>query len=133
MRKWQKVTGAKELRQYERRRGFVRATMITAAGPVRAFVRNLSCGGALLDCAAAAAKGDRVRLCCEDLLAEAMIAWRQDKQIGLQFAEPLSETLIAEFMSARPHRDGRKRGKRPAANAHPAESPGAARAAETAT
>jgi hypothetical protein len=110
MKKWQKVTNAKEQREHERKRVFIRATMITAAGSVRAFVRNLSCGGALLDCNAAARKGDSVELHCEDLVAAATIAWMHDKQIGLQFAEPLpADYIMARLDEASPRS---KRGPR---------------------
>ena len=104
MRKWQKASGTKEQREHERKRVFIRATMATAAGVERAFVRNLSCGGALLDCNAAVRTGDSVQLRCEELLADATIAWTHNKQIGLQFAEALPDERIATFLSARPPR-----------------------------
>jgi PilZ domain-containing protein len=113
VKKWQKVTGAKEQREHERKRVFLKATMITAAGTFRAFVRNLSCGGALLDCTAAGRRGDSVQLRCDLLLADATIAWTHGKQMGLQFAQPLPESLIAACLGAPPPR---RRGERSAAH-----------------
>jgi hypothetical protein len=119
MKKWQKVSGAKEQREHERRRVFLRATLITGAGAVRAFVRNLSCGGALLDCNGAGAKGDSVQLRCEILCADAMIAWTHGKQIGLQFVQPLPEEVIAACLGAPPRRSGGRSATKPIVGASP--------------
>jgi hypothetical protein len=101
MKKWQKVRRVREEREHARIAVFIRARMRTANSEVRVFVRNLSCGGAQVDTNEPAHAGDAVRLHCDDLVADAIVAWADSKRLGLRFLEPIEEGLLAPYIRKR--------------------------------
>ena len=104
MRKWQKITGAKDRRVYERTAVFIRATLETPNGDLRVFLRNISGGGALLDAENNLVTNMEVTLRCGDFVMPARIAWARPKRIGLAFAEVISDEQVAAFVGSKSRR-----------------------------
>ena len=104
MRKWQKITGAKDRRVYERTAVFIRAALDTPNGELRVFLRNISRSGALLDAENNLVTNMEVTLRCGDFVMPARIAWARPKRIGLAFAEVISDEQVASFVGSKSRR-----------------------------
>lgn len=110
MRKWQKVSGAKERRVFERSIVLVRATLETEQGEMRVFLRNLSRSGALIDTSDELPIGTIVTLHCGKSVVPARVVWARRPRFGLAFRDLLSETEVQRHVSperARPATRGR--------------------------
>ena len=104
MRKWEKASEIKERRGHRRATVLLRARLVTAGGEVRAYVRNISQGGAMIDANHEIARGEAVKLLCGDHAISAQIAWRDGTRLGLAFVAELSESEIAELTAQKPER-----------------------------
>jgi hypothetical protein len=104
VRKWQKITGAKDRRVYERTAVFIRASLETPNGELRAFLRNISRSGALLDGENNLATNTPVTLRCGDFVMPARVAWARPKRIGLAFSEVITDEQVAAFVGSKSRR-----------------------------
>jgi hypothetical protein len=110
LKKWQKVSGAKERRVFERSIVLVRATLSTEKGDVRVFLRNLSRSGALVDTAEDLPIGTIVTLQCGKTVVPSRVVWSKHPRIGLVFRDLISEAEVQRHVSperSRPATRGR--------------------------
>lgn len=110
MKKWQKVSSAKERRVFERSIVLVRAKLDTEKGEVRVFLRNLSRSGALIDTSETLPIGTIVTLHCGKSVVPARIVWAKAPRFGLAFRDLLSEAEVQRHVSperSRPPTRGR--------------------------
>ena len=113
MKKWQKVSGGKERRVFERSIVLVRATLTTEKGDVRVFLRNLSRSGALIDTSEELPIGSIVTLQCGKTIVPSRIVWAKRPRFGLAFRDLLSEAEVQRHVSAERARPA-TRGRPPA-------------------
>ena len=104
MRKWEKTSEIKERRGHRRSTVMLRARLVTAAGEVRAYVRNISRSGAMIDANHEIARGEAVKLLCGDYALSAQVAWCDGARLGLAFVAELGEAEIAELTAQKPER-----------------------------
>jgi hypothetical protein len=71
---------------------FVAAMLYGADGSVAVRIRNMSRGGALIECAPGLAEGAPVRLTRGSLSANGHIAWARDNRAGIAFAAAVAVT-----------------------------------------
>lgn len=119
MKKWQKVSGAKDRRVFERSVVLVRAMLTTEDGEVRVFLRNLSRSGALIDTSEQLPIGTVVTLHCGKTVVHSRIVWAKRPRYGLAFRDLISETEVQRHVSperARPATRGRPPASRREAN-----------------
>lgn len=110
MKKWQKVSGSKERRIFERSVVLVRASLTTERGEYRVFLRNLSRSGALIDASEDLPIGTIVTLQCGKTIAMAKIVWARRPRFGLKFRDLISEAEVQRHVTpeqARPATRGR--------------------------
>jgi len=110
LRKWQKVSGAKDRRVFERSIVLIRATLKTESGEIRVFLRNLSRSGALIDTSEDLPIGTIVTLQCGKSVVASRVVWARKPRFGLAFRDLLSETEVQRHVSperARPATRGR--------------------------
>ena len=110
MKKWQKVSGGKERRVFERSIVLVRATLTTEKGEMRVYLRNLSRSGALIDTSEDLAIGDIVTLQCGKSVVPSRVVWAKRPRFGLVFRDLISETEVQRHVSperSRPPTRGR--------------------------
>jgi hypothetical protein len=110
LRKWQKVSSAKERRVFERSIVLVRAMIETEEGEVRVFLRNLSRSGALIDTSEDLPIGTIVTLHCGKSVVQSRVVWARKPRYGLAFRDLISETEVQRHVSperARPATRGR--------------------------
>ena len=110
MKKWQKVSGAKERRVFERSIVLVRAMLETENGDIRGFLRNLSRSGALIDTSENLQIGTIVTLHCGKSVVPARVVWAKRPRFGLVFRDLLSEAEVQRHVSperSRPATRGR--------------------------
>lgn len=110
MKKWQKVSGAKDRRVFERSIVLVRAMLTTDEGEVRVFLRNLSRSGALVDTSDDLPIGTIVTLHCGKSVVPARIVWAKRPRYGLAFRDLISEAEVQRHVSperSRPATRGR--------------------------
>lgn len=110
MKKWQKISSAKERRVFERSIVLVRATLETEKGEVRVFLRNLSRSGALIDTSESLSIGTIVTLHCGKSVVPAQIVWARAPRFGLAFRDLLGEAEVQRHVSperSRPPTRGR--------------------------
>lgn len=113
MKKWQKVSGAKERRVFERSIVLVRAALTTEKGDIRIFLRNLSRSGALIDTAEDLPIGSVVTLQCGKTVVACRVVWARRPRFGLVFRDLLSEAEVQRHVSAERSRPA-TRGRPPA-------------------
>jgi hypothetical protein len=113
LRKWQKVSGAKERRVFERSIVLVRAMLETEQGQVRVFLRNLSRSGALIDTSEELPIGSIVTLHCGKSVVPSRVVWARRPRFGLAFRDLLSESEVQRHVSAERSRPA-TRGRPPA-------------------
>jgi hypothetical protein len=113
LRKWQKVSGAKERRVFERSIVLVRATLSTEKGDLRVFLRNLSRSGALVDTAEDMPIGSIVTLHCGKTVVDCRVVWAKRPRFGLVFRDLISEAEVQRHVSAERSRPA-TRGRPPA-------------------
>lgn len=118
MKKWQKVSGAKERRVFERSIVLVRAVLNTEKGEVRVFLRNLSRSGALIDTSEDLPIGSIVTLHCGKSIVPSRIVWAKRPRFGLVFRDLLSEAEVQRHVSAERSRPA-TRGRPPASRREP--------------
>lgn len=99
MRKWQKVSSAKERRVFERSIVLVRASIETENGEFRVFLRNLSRSGALIDASEDLPIGSIVTLHCGKTIATARVVWARKPRFGLAFRDLISEAEVQRHVS----------------------------------
>jgi hypothetical protein len=119
LKKWQKVSGAKDRRVFERSVVLVRAMLTTEAGEVRVFLRNLSRSGALIDTSENLEIGSIVTLHCGKSVVASRIVWAKRPRYGLAFRDLISEAEVQRHVSperARPATRGRPPASRREAN-----------------
>lgn len=104
MRKWDKASEIKERRGHRRATVLLRARLVTAAGELRAYVRNISRGGAMIDANHNLEGGQAVKLLCGDYAMSAQVAWIDGKRLGLAFVAELSEAELASLTEQKPQR-----------------------------
>jgi hypothetical protein len=110
VKKWQKVSGAKDRRVFERSIVLVRASLTTDEGEKRVFLRNLSRSGALIDTADELPIGTVVTLNCGKSAVPARVVWAKKPRYGLAFRDLLSETEVQRHVAperSRPATRGR--------------------------
>ncbi len=110
MKKWQKVSGAKDRRVFERSIVLVRASLTTDEGEKRVFLRNLSRSGALIDTADELPIGTVVTLNCGKSVVPARVVWAKKPRYGLAFRDLLTETEVQRHVAperSRPATRGR--------------------------
>ena len=110
MKKWQKVSSAKDRRVFERSIVLVRATITTDDGEVRVFLRNLSRSGALIDTSEDLPIGSIVTLHCGKSVVPSRVVWARSPRFGLAFRDLISEAEVQKHVSperARPATRGR--------------------------
>ena len=110
MKKWQKVSSAKDRRVFERSIVLVRVTIETEAGEIRAFLRNLSRSGALIDTSENLAIGTVVTLHCGKSVVPSRVVWARQPRFGLVFRDLLSEAEVQRHVAperSRPATRGR--------------------------
>jgi hypothetical protein len=98
MRKWDQTSAIKERRGHRRSTVMLRARLITAAGEVRAYVRNISRSGAMIDANHDLAGGEAVKLLCGDYAMSAQVAWFDGARLGLAFVTELSEDELTDLI-----------------------------------
>jgi len=113
VKKWQKVSGAKERRVFERSIVLVRATLTTEKGDIRVFLRNLSRSGALIDTSEQLPIGTIVTLTCGKTTVHSRVVWAKCPRFGLAFRDLLSEAEVQRHVSAERARPA-TRGRPPA-------------------
>jgi hypothetical protein len=113
LRKWQKVSGAKERRVFERSIVLVRAMLETEQGQVRVFLRNLSRSGALIDTSEELPIGTIVTLHCGKSVVPSRVVWARRPRFGLAFRDLISESEVQRHVSAERSRPA-TRGRPPA-------------------
>ena len=118
MKKWQKVSGSKERRVFERSIVLLRATLATEDGEVRVFLRNLSRSGALIDTSDELAIGTVVTLHCGKSVIPARIVWARRPRFGLAFRDLLSVAEVQKHVSEERSRPP-TRGRPPASRREP--------------
>ena len=94
LKKWQKISGAKERRVFERSLVLVRATFDTGDEEHRVFLRNLSRSGALIDANDQLPVGTIGVLRCGNIKAPARIVWARSPRFGLAFRDLLDEAEV---------------------------------------
>jgi hypothetical protein len=119
VRKWQKVSGAKERRVFERSIVLVRATLSTERGDVRIFLRNLSRSGALIDTSEDLSIGSIVTLHCGKTVVACRVVWAKRPRFGLVFRDLISESEVQRHVSPERSRPA-TRGRPPASRREPA-------------
>lgn len=110
LKKWQKISGAKERRVFERSIVLVRASLATENGEMRVFLRNLSRSGALIDTSDNLEIGTVVTLQCGKSVVPARIVWAKKPRYGLAFRDLISEAEVQRHVSperSRPATRGR--------------------------
>jgi len=110
LRKWQKVSGTKERRVFERSIVLVRAMLETENGDVRVFLRNLSRSGALIDTSDNLPIGSIVTLHCGKSVVPARVVWAKRPRFGLAFRDLISDTEVQRHVAperSRPATRGR--------------------------
>lgn len=110
MKKWQKVSGAKDRRVFERSIVLIRAMLSTEEGEVRVFLRNLSRSGALIDTSEELPIGTIVTLHCGKSVVPSRIVWAKRPRYGLSFRDLISEAEVQRHVSperSRPATRGR--------------------------
>ena len=110
MKKWQKVSGAKDRRVFERSIVLVRAMLTTEEGEKRVFLRNLSRSGALIDTSDDLPIGTVVTLHVGKSVVPARLVWAKRPRYGLAFRDLLSEAEVQRHVSperSRPATRGR--------------------------
>jgi len=100
VKKWQKVSSAKERRVFERSIVLVRATLETENGEIRAFLRNLSRSGALIDASEDLHIGMIVTLHCGKSSVPARIVWAKRPRFGLAFRDLISDAEVQRHVTA---------------------------------
>lgn len=80
---------------------FLKASLGTPDGDVRAFLRNISRSGALVDTNHDLAVGMPVTLHCHDLTIPARVAWAGEKRVGLEFRQPIEEEMVRALAGSR--------------------------------
>jgi hypothetical protein len=118
LRKWQKVSSAKERRVFERSIVLVRATLSTDKGDIRVFLRNLSRSGALIDTSEDLPIGTIVTLQCGKSIVPSRVVWARSPRYGLVFRELLSESEVQRHVSPERSRPA-TRGRPPASRREP--------------
>ena len=113
MKKWQKVSGTKERRVFERSIVLVRAALATDRGELRVFLRNLSRSGALIDTAEDLPIGSIVTLHCGKTIVPCRVVWAKRPRFGLVFRDLISEAEVQRHVSAERSRPA-TRGRPPA-------------------
>ena len=113
MKKWQKVSGGKERRVFERSIVLVRATLETENGEIRVYLRNLSRSGALIDAAENLPIGSIVTLHCGKSVVPSRIVWARSPRFGLVLRDLISEAEVQRHVSAERSRPA-TRGRPPA-------------------
>ena len=98
---------------FERSIVLLRVTIATEAGEIRAFLRNLSRSGALIDTSEKLAIGAIVTLHCGKTVAPSRIVWARQPRYGLAFRDLLSEAEVLRHVSAERSRPA-TRGRPPA-------------------
>ena len=61
-----------------------------------AKLHNLSRGGAMVETAAALARGSRLVLSCGTIEANATVVWHDGQTFGLRFAAPVNDAVIRQ-------------------------------------
>jgi hypothetical protein len=110
VKKWQKVSGAKDRRVFERSIVLVRAMLETEKGDIRVFLRNLSRSGALIDTSEELPIGSIVTLHCGKSVVASRVVWARRPRFGLVFRDLLSDTEVQRHVSperSRPATRGR--------------------------
>lgn len=110
LKKWQKVSGGKERRVFERSIVLIRATLTTEKGDIRVFLRNLSRSGALIDASEDLPIGTVVTLQCGKTVVTSRVVWARSPRFGLAFRELISEAEVQKHVSperAKPPTRGR--------------------------
>jgi hypothetical protein len=100
LKKWQKVSSAKERRVFERSIVLVRASLETEHGELRVFLRNLSRSGALIDASEDLQIGEVVTLNCGKSSVPARIVWAKRPRFGLAFRDLISDTEVQRHVTA---------------------------------
>lgn len=113
MKKWQKISGAKERRVFERSIVLVRASVTTEEGELRVFLRNLSRSGALIDTSENLPIGTVVTLQCGKFSVPARVVWARRPRFGLAFRDLLSDAEVQRYVAPEKSRPA-TRGRPPA-------------------
>ena len=113
MKKWQKISGAKDRRVFERSIVLVRAMLTTEEGEVRVFLRNLSRSGALIDTTDNLPIGTVVTLHCGKSVVPARVVWARQPRYGLAFRDLISDTEVQRHVAPEKSRPA-TRGRPPA-------------------
>lgn len=98
MRKWDQASSVKERRTHRRATVLLRARLVTAEGEVRAYIRNISRGGAMIDANHEIACGEAVKLLCGDHAISAQVAWLDGPRLGLAFVAELQEAALDDLI-----------------------------------
>jgi hypothetical protein len=110
VKKWQKISGAKDRRVFERSIVLVRASLTTEEGEKRVFLRNLSRSGALIDTADELPIGTVVTLHCGKSEVPARVVWAKKPRYGLAFRDLISDAEVQRHVAperSRPATRGR--------------------------
>lgn len=83
-------------RKPKRSRLFVSAQFDAGAGPIPAYIRDISRSGALLETDSAPGTGTSVRLTCGDTTVDGWVAWVERGWFGVKFDTPLLASEVAD-------------------------------------
>jgi hypothetical protein len=118
LRKWQKVSSARDRRVFDRSIVLVRATLTTDRGEIRVFLRNLSRSGALIDTSEDLPIGTVVTLQCGKSVVPSRVVWARSPRFGLAFRDVISDAEVQLHVSPERSRPA-TRGRPPASRREP--------------
>lgn len=92
--------GAPSERREARRAPVSLPVLIRSAGRQHtARLHNLSCCGAMVESAAAPARGARLVLSCGTIEADATVVWTEERTFGIRFAAPVRDAVVQQQVS----------------------------------
>lgn len=87
-----------EKRRHRRRKVWLPAVLYsTGAEGASAWIRDISCKGAMIETDAPMREGRKVTLVRKGLETAALVAWTKGRYAGLLFEQPFSEKTLVEY------------------------------------
>lgn len=90
------------IRRYGRHRVMLSAKLYSVHGETAAVLLDLSQGGAMLSASPPLPRGCKVALSRLGLDTEGRVAWTDGNRFGIEFDEPLDDSLVDHLVSRSP-------------------------------